>query len=973
MPSDSPSPADHGLPAELLDRIADACFRAADPDQALEELCSQYPLHAAAIRAHAGATTLDGLDGLDELDELDGADGLDGASLDRQAPKRTIRDDSTQDGSERWLGNFRILEPLGEGGMGTVYRAEQHEPVRRQVALKVIKAGLVPPSMLARFAQERQALAALDHESIARVLVAGTSEAGQPWFAMELVEGAAIHHWCDSEQASVSQRIELMLQLCAGVQHAHQRGVIHRDLKPDNILVTSREHGAVVKIIDFGIARADGIGEPTGTLYSPGSLVGTPEYMSPEQVRGDPDRIDVRTDVYSLGVVLYELLTGELPFGRELLPRHDPLEIVRVICEEDAPKPSARISERRETVKAGGQSAGSTEPRLRRALARELDWIVLKAMAKDKVQRYESVAAFAADLRRFLDCEPVEAGPPTTSYRLSKYLRRHRVAVSAAALVLLAILAGAAVSIAFGIEAARQAELAQIERRQALQELAAKHVLAGRFRAALQVLEQVRELADGLPADAIADSEAYRVGLVAATALGDLALTAQISKRGPGWTGENPLPPRVALVQALAETWTAERAWQVAQPFEQMLERDDLSEGQRVFCRAMVTRSSFEAWGLLREAAREPELETLALLCLPLLAIHATPAEFEELRSRTASVLRGAPESATLPLRAYATLSFGGGAALATTGRLGNGEATQQAAGFARLEAALDDLGRVRTGFREALLARFFDYQDPSAAGQFDKASRALLWSNMQFMVALASMTNEAGHPLFRTYPWTAEILKLLINGGKGLSLFGAPTLEQRLQDLRAMQSGPLPRLLAALGLSRDAADVCLAKKTWESMAVVLAAADEIRQLSLQLDIEGMSLMALQNTSVLLDIALQSRWYPGKDSVLRRALHANSLAVDRLADGQVLVKVWHSLRLARNGEVALGRELALTATRLAPSEPLAWRALAHAEILADAPRAALRSAERAVRLGLRGEPLELIEQIRARAAEQLRR
>jgi serine/threonine protein kinase len=180
----------------------------------------------------------------------------------------------------------------------------------------------------------------------------------------------------------VSQRIELMLQLCAGVQHAHQRGVIHRDLKPDNILVTSREHGAVVKIIDFGIARADGIGEPTGTLYSPGSLVGTPEYMSPEQVRGDPDRIDVRTDVYSLGVVLYELLTGELPFGRELLPRHDPLEIVRVICEEDAPKPSARISERRETVKAGGQSAGSTEPRLRRALARELDWIVLKAMAK---------------------------------------------------------------------------------------------------------------------------------------------------------------------------------------------------------------------------------------------------------------------------------------------------------------------------------------------------------------------------------------------------------------------------------------------------------------------------------------------------------------------------------------------------------------------------------------------------------------
>lgn len=351
------------------------------------------------------------------------------------------------------VGPYRIVRLLGEGGMGRVYEAEQDEPVRRRVALKLTRGGLDPERIIARFHAERQALAVLDHPNIARVFDAGSTPEGRPWFAMELVEGEPITRWAQRRKLSLKQRIELLLPVCDAVQHAHRKGVIHRDLKPSNLLVVDADGVGVPKIIDFGIAKAIEaplLAQSTATKF--GELVGTPEYMSPEQAALGAVDIDTRSDVYALGLVLYELLVGELPMSVEQVRRYAFDELCRRIREDDTPRPSARlasVSLDTRTSMASGDWA--------RHLRGDLDSVVLKALAKDREQRYGTAAALADDLRRFLDDQPVLATPPSLRYRIGKFVRRNAIASAAAAAVVLALVTGTVVA-GLGLLEARRAE-----------------------------------------------------------------------------------------------------------------------------------------------------------------------------------------------------------------------------------------------------------------------------------------------------------------------------------------------------------------------------------------------------------------------------------------------------------------------------------------------------------------------------------
>jgi serine/threonine protein kinase/tetratricopeptide (TPR) repeat protein len=344
------------------------------------------------------------------------------------------------------LGPYRLLEPLGQGGMGTVWLAEQTEPVQRRVALKVSKAGQGGTQVLARFEQERQTLARMDHPHIARVLDAGTTEAGRPYFVMELVNGIPLTRFCDEYRLTPRQRLELFLPVCQAVQHAHQKGIIHRDLKPSNILVTAYDGRPVPKVIDFGIAKAAGprLADET-SLTEAGAVVGTPEYMSPEQAELDNPDIDTRSDVYALGVVLYELLTGSTPLQRKSLKGTALVEVLRRVREEEPPRPSARLSDA-EGLPAVAASRGLEPKQLAREVRGELDWIVLKCLDKDRNRRYETVGALALDLQRHLHHEPVQAGPPSALYRLRKFARRNRAALATTGLVTLALLLALGVS-----------------------------------------------------------------------------------------------------------------------------------------------------------------------------------------------------------------------------------------------------------------------------------------------------------------------------------------------------------------------------------------------------------------------------------------------------------------------------------------------------------------------------------------------
>ncbi len=347
------------------------------------------------------------------------------------------------------IGNYRVLRTLGEGGMGVVYEAEQLRPVRRRVALKVIRTGLDSDDVRLRFESERQALALMDHPAIAHVYDAGVTAEGRPFFAMELVDGVPITTYCDRERLDLGERLRLFTRACEGVQHAHQKGIIHRDLKPSNVLVAGSGHERAVKIIDFGVAKATTERLTDRTfLTEMGQLVGTPQYMSPEQADLRGLDIDTRTDVYLLGTLLHELLTGCLPFDPKMLEERGLTEYRRHVVEVDPLPPSARMAALDGPTAREIARLRSTEPAaLTRALRGDLDWITIKALEKDRVQRYASASELAADVGRHLRNEPVAASPPSGLYQLRKFARRHRIGVSFAA-VLFVLLGGFAVTMA---------------------------------------------------------------------------------------------------------------------------------------------------------------------------------------------------------------------------------------------------------------------------------------------------------------------------------------------------------------------------------------------------------------------------------------------------------------------------------------------------------------------------------------------
>jgi len=342
------------------------------------------------------------------------------------------------------IGPYKLLQLIGEGGFGEVFLAQQEEPVRRKVALKILKLGMDTRQVVARFEQERQALALMDHPNIARVFDAGVTQTGRSYFVMELVQGDPIVAYCDALRLTIEQRLELLAQVCSAVQHAHQKGVIHRDLKPSNVLVGTLDGRPHAKVIDFGIAKATSQKMTDKTLFTEHrQVIGTFQYMSPEQAHGSLD-IDTRTDVYSLGVLLYELLTGSTPFDAKTLSEAAYGEIQRLIREVDPPRPSTRLSSSRERLASIAAHRG-IEPRRLGVLVRgDLDWIVMKSLEKDRARRYESASALAADLRRHLDGDAVLAAPPSAGYRLRKLARRHRGLVAASGAVTLALLAGLA-------------------------------------------------------------------------------------------------------------------------------------------------------------------------------------------------------------------------------------------------------------------------------------------------------------------------------------------------------------------------------------------------------------------------------------------------------------------------------------------------------------------------------------------------
>ncbi len=359
-------------------------------------------------------------------------------------PLATV-DQPKDEGPATVIGPYKLLEPIGEGGFGVVFLAEQTKPVRRKVALKVLKAGMDTRQVVARFEAERQALAIMDHPHIAKVHDAGTTESGRPYFVMELVKGVPITDFCDQNHLTPRQRLELFIPVCQAVQHAHQKGIIHRDLKPSNVLVSRHDTTPVVKVIDFGVAKALGQELTDKTLFTGiAQMIGTPLYMSPEQAGMSDLDIDTRSDIYSLGVLLYELLTGTTPFTKERFQRAAYDEIRRIIREEEPPKPSTRISTLGQDAATVSAIRQSDPKRLRRVVRGELDWIVMKALEKDRARRYETASAFAADVQCYLKDEPVEAWPPSAWYRFRKFARRNARALLTAAVVALAVVLTAA-------------------------------------------------------------------------------------------------------------------------------------------------------------------------------------------------------------------------------------------------------------------------------------------------------------------------------------------------------------------------------------------------------------------------------------------------------------------------------------------------------------------------------------------------
>ncbi|MBM4029980.1 MAG: serine/threonine protein kinase, partial [Planctomycetes bacterium] len=426
------------------------------------------------------------------LEARDNRDGLLDSLLD---DSDIVPENVVEEGPGTVIGRYKLLEKIGEGGMAVVYMAEQEQPIRRKVALKIIKLGMDTRQVIARFEAERQALALMDHPSIAKVFDAGSTETGRPYFVMELVRGVSITEYCDRNSLSTKDRLHLFLQVCQAVQHAHTKGIIHRDIKPSNVMVTSHDGEALPKVIDFGIAKATNQKLTEKTLFTRyAHLIGTPAYMSPEQAELSDLDIDTRSDIYSLGVLLYELLTGTTPFSEEELRKAGYIEMQRLIREQEPVKPSTRIrtalrgasvparrgegilpalrgrdaldTEESKAKMASGRKGGTPSPRLPylrstyEQVRGDLDWIVMKSLEKDRTRRYETASSLAEDIRRHLEHEPVLARGPSTGYRLRKCLRRHRSQVLTA--LVLAVAAGAAVVVLSQWSQARQ-RLAEAE------------------------------------------------------------------------------------------------------------------------------------------------------------------------------------------------------------------------------------------------------------------------------------------------------------------------------------------------------------------------------------------------------------------------------------------------------------------------------------------------------------------------------
>jgi tetratricopeptide (TPR) repeat protein/serine/threonine protein kinase len=415
------------------------------------------------------------------------------------------------------IGPYKLMEQIGEGGMGLVFVAEQQQPVRRKVALKVIKPGMDSRQVIARFEAERQALALMDHPNIARVHDGGETASGRPYFVMELVKGVPITEFCDQSQVAVRERLDLFVHVCQAVQHAHQKGIIHRDIKPSNVLVMSQDGTPVVKVIDFGVAKAIGQQLTDKTIYTQfAQMVGTPLYMSPEQAGQSGVDVDTRTDIYALGVLLYELLTGTTPFDKERLRKVDYDEMRRIIREEEPPRPSTRISTLGQAATTASANRKSDPKRLSQLVRGELDWIVMKALEKDRNRRYETASAFAADVQRYLHDEPVLACPPSLRYRLRKFVRRNKRGLVIAGLMLFfLVLLGTGAGWVLRDQAVRQRETeragsaALVQAETLLAEGDKQHSHPERWQAtarlALAALEKAQELlATGAPTEELA-------------------------------------------------------------------------------------------------------------------------------------------------------------------------------------------------------------------------------------------------------------------------------------------------------------------------------------------------------------------------------------------------------------------------------------------------------------------------------------
>ena len=421
--ADLRNPTDHELPPDVMSQVEDAWFRntgARERMIAIASIEASHPSHAAKIRAFVASFPV-------------------GSGADEAVPER--------------IGPYRIVSLLGRGGFGDVWRATQVEGMRREVAVKVLKLGMDTRAILQRFLREQDALARMNHDAIAKIFDAGTSELGKPWFSMELVEGRAISQFCFEHQLGLRERLRLFHAACLGVHHAHQKGVVHRDLKPSNILVTGSAADPSPKLIDFGIARAIERQAETLDLTEHGAMLGTPRYMAPEQLRGDFDAVDTRTDVFALGAILFELCTGCLPHADAAHGAVSSHELSLLLRDRDIERPSSAKPQ-----------AGRQEASWLRLLRGDLDWVVRMATAREQERRYSSVAELASDIQRYLDDEPVMARPESTLYLVRKYVRRHRLQVIAAAGVLGTAITGAVVSLRYATIASEQAEQAERER-----------------------------------------------------------------------------------------------------------------------------------------------------------------------------------------------------------------------------------------------------------------------------------------------------------------------------------------------------------------------------------------------------------------------------------------------------------------------------------------------------------------------------